>query len=58
LHEEAQQTPSTQKPEAHSALPAHVTPFVFSQCPEVLTEALHDAPGPQLPLAQQTPSTQ
>jgi hypothetical protein len=54
---ESQQTPSTQKPEPHSALDAHAVAFAFAQWPRDVGR-LHEKPLPVHAESQQMPPTQ
>lgn len=53
----SQQSPSTQKPEPHSAAEAHATPFGFAHLPSE-PATLQRVPPPQTDDPQHTPSTQ
>lgn len=53
----SQQTPSTQKPEPHSALDEHAMPSGFAHVP-ALPGVLHFAPPEHDDVEQHTPSTQ
>lgn len=57
VQEESQQRPSTQYPEPHSAALAQVVPRSFAHTP-LASGVAQECPAAQLPVAQQTPSTQ
>jgi hypothetical protein len=57
VHADSQQTPSTQKPEPHSALDVHAVAFAFAQCPRIVGR-LHEKPVPEHAVSQQMPPTQ
>jgi hypothetical protein len=57
-HARSQQTPSTHRPEMHSAPAAHAVPLFFEQVPASAALPLQVAPGPHDETLQQTPSVQ
>jgi hypothetical protein len=58
VHEVLQQTPSAQKPDAHSVPRVHAVPLFLVHLPLVDGLPLHESPGPQLATPQHTPSVQ